>query len=78
MPVDSKEWATPLVIVKKKYDDIRLCLDLRQTFNKVTDMLFYSLPQIEKILNSLQGAKSFTILDLRQAYLQLQIHPDSQ
>lgn len=78
IPTDHIEWATPLVTVRKKNNDIRLCLDLKQTLNKVRERIIYPLPKIEDILNSLPGAKSFTILDFRQAYLQLQAHPKSQ
>ena len=77
VPVEFSEWATPLVVVRKN-NDIRLCLDLKQTLNKVTEKVIYPLPKIEDIMNTIRGAKCFTILDLRQAYLQLKVHPQSQ
>lgn len=68
MPIDHAEWSTALVVVRKNNNGIRLCLDLKQTLNKVTEKVIYPLPKIEDIFNKLKGGKFFRILDLRQAY----------
>ena len=38
----------------------------------------YPLPKVEDLLATLVGGKQFTKLDLTQAYLQLELHPESQ
>uniref|UniRef100_A0A8C5QUS7 ribonuclease H n=1 Tax=Leptobrachium leishanense TaxID=445787 RepID=A0A8C5QUS7_9ANUR len=38
----------------------------------------YPLPRLEDLFSSLAGGQRFTKIDLKQAYLQLKVHPDSQ
>lgn len=64
--------ATPIVIVPKKQGtEIRLCSDFKVTVNKWVKNMSYPLPTLEDILSKLQGANTFVVLDLNQAYLQL-------
>lgn len=67
-PSEFTQWETLLVVVRKKNGEIRLCLDLKNTLNKVVDKMTYPLPKITDILNQLHGAKYYTVLHLRNTY----------
>jgi hypothetical protein len=56
-------WASPLVLVKKKDDTVRFCIDYRQ-LNAITRKDAFSLPGIDDTLESLSGAKVFSTIDL--------------
>jgi len=60
-------WASNVVLAKKKDGSLRLCVDYRQ-INQITYQDTYPLPHIETCLNTLQGAKWFSTLDLRSGY----------
>ena len=69
---------TPMVCVwKKDKQGIRLCLDFRQ-LNKVTERPAYPMPNIEEILDSLNGARVFSTIDLGNAYYQVELDEDSK
>ena len=69
-------WATPIVIVGKKDESWRMCLDFRKT-NKVTKKNQYPIPQQTEIFASFEGAGWFTSLDLASGYWQVEIDPKS-
>lgn len=69
--VKNSDWAAPVVCVPKKNGKIRLCGDYKVTTNGVLDVDQYPLPRPEDIFAKLAGGKSFTTLDLTQAYNQL-------
>ena len=71
-PVEATEWLAPLVITHKSSGEIRLCVDLRK-LNKAVIVDHFPLPNIEEILNSLQGASFFSTLDLTSAYYQVEL-----
>ena len=72
------EWATPIVAMPKPDSQIRLCGDFKVTVNQALSVDQYPLPKVDDLLATLGGGKRFTKLDLKQAYLQLGLHPDSQ
>lgn len=72
-PTQHSEWATPVVVVRKKDGTIRLCGDYRSTINAVTRKAAYPLPTISEVLAKLRGGKIFSTLDLAQAYQQLKV-----
>ncbi|XP_053550471.1 uncharacterized protein K02A2.6-like [Bombina bombina] len=78
VPVSSSEWASPIVPVRKKNGDIRICGDFRVGLNPQLLVDQYPLPRIEELFSSLAGGEKFTKIDLHQAYLQLEVHPDSR
>uniref|UniRef100_A0A670JXT1 ribonuclease H n=1 Tax=Podarcis muralis TaxID=64176 RepID=A0A670JXT1_PODMU len=59
--------AAPVLFVKKKCGELRLCHDYR-ALNKITIPDRYPLPLISELLERVQGAQMFTKLDLRGAY----------
>ena len=69
---------TPLVCVwKKEKKDIRLCLDFR-SLNKITERQIFPMPNIEQMLDSLNGSTYFSTIDLGSAYYQVKLTEKSQ
>ena len=58
-------WSFPIVVVKKKDNTNRFCIDFRQ-LNKITKTMSYPLPLIDDILAQLGKAKYYTSLDLKK------------
>jgi hypothetical protein len=77
-PVESSEWATPVVPVLKKNGEVRLCGDFKTTVNPDLIVDSYPLPRIEDVFATLGGGKTFTKLDLKQAYLQMEVEESSK
>ena len=71
-------WNAPLVCIwKKEKKDIRLCLDFR-ALNKVTERNAFPMPNIEDMLDTLNGSKYFSSIDLGSAYYQVELEEDSK
>ena len=64
------EWASNIVIVKKKDGSLRFCVDYRQ-LNERTVKDSYPLPRIDDCLDCLGGANWFLTMDLRSGYHQV-------
>lgn len=77
-PVPHSEWATPIVPVLKKDGTVRICGDFKVTLNPVCEVEQYPLPVIDDIFANLRGGKKFSILDLRDAYNQVELDEDSR
>ncbi|XP_055633382.1 uncharacterized protein K02A2.6-like [Toxorhynchites rutilus septentrionalis] len=71
------EWISPMVVVPKGKDDIRLCINMRHP-NKAIQREHFPLPIIETFLNKLRGATYFSKLDITSAYHHVELHPDSR
>ena len=63
-------YTSQVVIVHKKTEDIRLCVDFR-ALNAITICNSFPLSQIEEALQTVKAAVWFTSFDLAQGYLQL-------
>ena len=70
-PVQTSEWAAPVVPVLKPDGSIRLCGDYKLTINQVAKPDVYPLPRIDELFATLARGKSFTKLDLAHAYQQI-------
>ena len=55
-------WVSAVMLVRKKDGGLRFCIDLRK-LNEQTIKDAYSLPQIDKTLDSLQGSQWFSSLE---------------
>ena len=51
----NSEWASPIVLVRKKDKSLRLCVDYRR-LNAVSEMEPYPMPRIEDLLDRLGRA----------------------
>lgn len=69
---------TPAVPVLKKDMTIRLCGDFSVTLNQCLVVDQYPLPTTDDLCSSLAGGEKFSKIDLKQAYLQMEIHPDDR
>ena len=67
------QYSSPVVCVRKKDGKLRLCVDFR-LLNSKTIKDNYCLPRVEEILDSLQGARYFSKLDLKSGYHQVEIN----
>lgn len=74
-PSDSP-YASPIVLVKKKSGEMRMCIDYR-ALNKLTVRDKYRLPLIEDCVSYLEGNNYFTVLDLRSGFHQVKMADDS-
>lgn len=72
----TSEYASPIVLTKKKTGETRMCIDFR-TLNKVTTRDNFPLPLIEDQLDLLEGKKYFTTLDLKDGFFHVKMHDDS-
>jgi hypothetical protein len=73
----TSSYASPIILVKKKTGDQRLCVDYR-ALNSKTVKEHYPLPRIEDQIDQLGGFEYFITLDLASGYYQIPIAPDSQ
>lgn len=70
-------WNNPLVAVKKKTGQYRVCLDARH-LNSVSVNEGYPIPQISAIIGNLGGCSYISTIDLKDAFWQLPLHPASR
>ena len=67
----------PVVLVRKKDDSLRFCVDYRK-LNNVTRFDAYPLPRVDETLEALGGSKFFTTLDLLSGYWQVGLTPEAR
>ena len=70
-------WSSPIVIVPKKDDSKRFCVDFRK-LNAVSKPNSYLLPKTDDILAVLGGSNYFSALDFRQGYFQVKMEETSR
>ena len=76
--VSTSEWATPIVPVPKANGDIHLCGDYKVTVNPMLETEQYPLPRINDLFASLSGGQHFSKIDLKNAYLQIEMNEESK
>ncbi|KAK7922046.1 hypothetical protein WMY93_008948 [Mugilogobius chulae] len=65
-------FASPIVVVRKKNGDVRLCIDYRK-LNLQTIKDAYALPNLEESFAALHGSRWFSVLDLKSGYYQIEM-----
>ena len=68
------EWAAPIVTPIKKDGEVRICGDFKVTINPQLDVD----EELKEIFASLSGGQQFSVIDLRQAYLQMEVEEESK
>ena len=76
-PVQFAEWAAPIVPVVKPDRSMRVCGDLKLTMNKASQLDRYPIPKAEDLFATWLVA-SFSKLDMRQAYQQIELDEESK
>ncbi|KAL6459833.1 hypothetical protein MHYP_G00315920 [Metynnis hypsauchen] len=65
-------FASPIVVVRKKNGQVRLCIDYRR-LNLQTIKDAYNLPKLEDTFSALVGSQWFSVLDLKSGYYQIEV-----
>ena len=77
-PSTLNEWSSALHLVRKPSGKgWRPCVDFRAINNR-TKSESYPLPKLKSFSQQLKGSKIFSVIDLRSAFWNLAIHPDSK
>ena len=78
-PVQFADWAAPIVpVLKSDKQSVRICGDFKRTLNQASKVDKYPIPKIKDHFISLAGGKTFTTLDMSQAYQQLLLDEPSK
>ncbi|KAK9708861.1 hypothetical protein QE152_g26942 [Popillia japonica] len=76
--VKQSKWATPIVAIPKASNEIRLCGDYKVTVNPNLVIDSHPIPTVEELFTDMSGGEKITKIDLSQAYLQLELTPESR
>lgn len=74
---EATPWLSPLVIVPKANDEVRLCVDMRNA-NTAIQRTRFPTPTVDDLMFKLKNARYFTKLDLNSAFHQLEIDENSR
>jgi len=77
-PVEASKWATPIVPVLKRDGSIRICGDFSVTVNPCIVVDEHPLPTHDELFAKMAGCRYFSKIDLKQAYLQLELEKEAK
>ena len=75
--VEFSDYAAPIVPVCKKDNSIRICGDFRK-INQILHETIYPIPHMADLITKVAGHKFYSKIDLKNAYLQIQVSDESQ
>ena len=75
-PGSAGTWSSPAFIIKQKGKE-RMVINFKQ-LNKVTKLFKFPLPRIDDQLDSFQGTKHYSTIDLRKGFYQLELSKNSR
>ena len=70
-------WASPIVMVKKKDNTFRFCVDYR-ALNAVTIRDSHPIPRQDDSIDALSSSTYFSVMDLSSGYWQIPLNPDDK
>lgn len=73
----ASEYASPVVLVRKKDGTTRVCIDYRSLNKKIVKDR-YPVPLVEDLVDNLQKAKIFSTLDLKNGFFHVPVNKGSQ
>ena len=73
----STPWVSPVAIIPKNDDTVRLCVDMRMP-NRAIKRERYPSPTVDDLIHTLNGATVFSKFDLRSGYHQLVLAEESR
>ena len=76
-PINSSPYVSPIVVVRKKDNSIRLCVDYRR-INNIIVVDQFPIPSVDEILSRIGSACFFSKIDLKSAYHQIYIDDASR
>ena len=76
-PIKKATWLSPIVVIPKKKEQIRGCVDYRKV-NATTFTDAFPLPFTDSVVEAVAGHKCYSFLDGFSGYNQIRMHPDDQ
>lgn len=76
-PDKPSKWISPLVVVPKSDGDVRICVDMRRANSAITRER-HPIPNIEDVLNNMNGSTVFSKLDLKWGFHQIELDEESR
>lgn len=77
-PIEYSDYAAPIVVVKKKNGNLRICGDYSTGLNDALEPNKFPLPTPEQIFTGLTGKKIFSKIDLSDAFLQVELDNEAK
>ncbi|XP_049880106.1 uncharacterized protein K02A2.6-like [Pectinophora gossypiella] len=70
-------WVSPIVPILKDNGEVRVCVDMRRA-NAAIQRENHPLPCMEHLLPKIKKAQYFSKLDIKNAFHQIELHPNSR